>query len=378
MNAKRLRSLFPLALIALLALGLIAFGYIRQTAASASGPMTGWAWSDTIGWISLSGPNYGLTVGPDGTISGYAWSDNIGWISANSSDLSGCPSAPCTAKVQNGAFSGWLKALAGGTPTSGGWDGWISLSGSGYGVTENNGAVGGYAWGSDIVGWVSFSAAGSFSPVPTISVNPTTVVKGNTVTISWSSSNTSACTGTNFSTGNATSGNTTISPTQTGNYSVMCIGPGGSASATSTVTVTCAPTYSCSNQTIQHTDASCNVSNVTTCTAPSFCSAGSSICLYPSPSFIQSGSQSGHLTAIPQILPSGLTTMLFWDVANVSSCTVTGTDGEHWSGASSPTNGQATSPILQQTTFTLACSGLDGSSINESIVVNVLPVFQER
>lgn len=126
------------------------------------GPLTGYAWSDTIGWISLDGSGYGFTLASDGSLTGYAWSDNIGWISANASDLVGCPASPCTAKIQNGAFSGWLKALSGGTAQSGGWDGFISLSGSGYGVTKTASAVNGYAWGDVNVGWIDFDAATNF------------------------------------------------------------------------------------------------------------------------------------------------------------------------------------------------------------------------
>jgi hypothetical protein len=136
-------------------------------------PLTGWAWSDTIGWISVSCSdlntcgtvNYGLTMNANGTLSGMAWSDSIGWISANPTDLAGCPSAPCSASVQSGNASGWLRALAAAGAGSGGWDGWISLSGSGYGVTydKNSGNFDGYAWegatdpGGAIVGWVDFS-----------------------------------------------------------------------------------------------------------------------------------------------------------------------------------------------------------------------------
>ena len=63
---------------------------------------------------------YSLTVASDGTISGYGWSDNIGWVSANASDLAACPEEPCTAKIAGDALTGWLKALSGGSSQSGG------------------------------------------------------------------------------------------------------------------------------------------------------------------------------------------------------------------------------------------------------------------
>lgn len=139
--------------------GAILFVYPQITESQGTaGPITGYAWSDTTGWISLSGGTYGLTAGTDGTITGYAWSDNLGWISANAADLTGCPVAPCSARISGGAFAGWLRAIAGNTAQSGGWDGFISLSGAGYGVTQVGNVVDGYAWGDTNVGWVDFNA----------------------------------------------------------------------------------------------------------------------------------------------------------------------------------------------------------------------------
>jgi hypothetical protein len=134
---------------------------VEVYAQGSSFPISGYGWSDTIGWISFNGGSYGLSVEPSGVISGYAWSDNIGWISANQSDLAGCPSGSCAASMDSdGAITGWLKALSGGTSQSGGWDGFISLSGSGYGpVKQADGNFSGYAWGDTVVGWVNFSYA---------------------------------------------------------------------------------------------------------------------------------------------------------------------------------------------------------------------------
>ena len=83
-------------------------------------PITGFAWSDTIGWIDLhcentgscGAYNFGFEINSGGEITGYAWSENIGWISANGSDVAGCPDAPCSAKIQGGGVSGWLRALS--------------------------------------------------------------------------------------------------------------------------------------------------------------------------------------------------------------------------------------------------------------------------
>jgi hypothetical protein len=77
----------------------------------------------------------------------------------------------------------------------------------------------------------------------------------------------------------------------------------------------------------------------------------------------------------PSILPEGSTTNVHWNISNVASCSVTGSNGDSWSSTSDT---EISSAIFQQTTYTLQCTGLDGSSILESVMVNVVPLFQER
>lgn len=124
--------------------------------------LSGWAWSETIGWISFNsvnqatGANYGVDVASNGRLSGYAWSEHIGWITFNQNEMVGCPQTPCRADFDknNGQVTGWARALA---ADGNGWDGWISLSGTNYGVSINNCGWQGWAWGSEVVGWISFS-----------------------------------------------------------------------------------------------------------------------------------------------------------------------------------------------------------------------------
>ena len=231
-----------------------------------SASMTGWLWSDTIGWVdlncaNLSGcgtSNFGLSISGTGALSGKAWSENIGWISADSSDLSGCPTAPCTAQMSGTSMTGWMKALS---ANGNGWDGWISLSGAGYGPSLSGTAFSGYAWGSDVVGWLSFTADGTngartawvpcassnfcsgnasmhldslcnvtvnqspcasgytcvvatglCTPPPSasgsITVSPKLVVSGDTATVTWSSQDATSCTVTG-SNGDGTGSNST-------------------------------------------------------------------------------------------------------------------------------------------------------------------------
>ncbi len=155
--------------------------------------MSGYAWSDNIGWISFKGTvpssseGYKVTIDRStGDMSGYAWSDNIGWIRFGG--LSGMPDAAGNAKVNftNGAVTGWARACAGrtnglclgssGASRTDGWDGWIKLSGTNHtspvangtgGVTMNitTGAFTGFAWGGSVVGWVDFDTSLGMSVV---------------------------------------------------------------------------------------------------------------------------------------------------------------------------------------------------------------------
>ena len=263
-----------------LALSSAAFFSLREAQAQGAQPLQGYAWSDTIGWIDLNCSNtgvcgssvFGFIVESNGTISGHGWSDNIGWVSANASDLSGCPTPPCSATVTAGNFSGWLRALSGGTAQSGGWDGFVSLSGPGYGVTQDINDLAGYAWGDMVVGWLDFtlgqcvpiySCVGNSAhnsctgvdipcgslvcsagvcfpaeeydpPSGSIQVKPPLVRTNGTTQVVWSASDVSSCT---VSENNplindawtGASGNNPSSPiTRASTYTLFCMGLDGS------------------------------------------------------------------------------------------------------------------------------------------------------
>ncbi|MEK7519646.1 MAG: thrombospondin type-1 domain-containing protein, partial [Patescibacteria group bacterium] len=141
-----------------------------RVAAATLMPITGQAWSSYMGWISFSGVGYDVFEDVStGIFSGRAWSSNLGWISFDASDAT--HPAP---KVTPGTWSitGWLRACSAFLDkdvcsgeldsNSGGWDGWINLSGtaqdgSQYGVVQSPAcAWTGYAWGSDAIGIISF------------------------------------------------------------------------------------------------------------------------------------------------------------------------------------------------------------------------------
>jgi hypothetical protein len=147
------------------------FLFAGEVKAGTEHNVSGWAWSENIGWISFNNTSgggggsvdYGVNIGSDGIFSGYAWSENIGWISFNQSELSGCPSGVCRAEVNlsNHEVSGWARALAYGD----GWEGWIRLRDTNYGVwidTNVNPAEAefrNWAWSDMVIGWISFNCS---------------------------------------------------------------------------------------------------------------------------------------------------------------------------------------------------------------------------
>jgi len=206
--------------------------------------ISGFAWSDNIGWISFnpvdygSSIDYGLNVNQDtGAISGYAWSDNIGWI--NFGPTSGYPGSPSSGAVLSGnALIGWARAINYG----GGWDGWIKLSDTtaGYGVGYNSstGDFSGYAWGSDVVGWVSFDGV-SLGQAQDVSLyaDPSVISLGEISTLHWSSNNMSSCDADWIAGTQTVSGIDSVSPLSDTTYVIYCSGSLGDGYATTTITV---------------------------------------------------------------------------------------------------------------------------------------------
>ncbi len=79
-----------------------------------------------------------------------------------------------------------------------------------------------------------------------LTADPVAVISGQSSTLTWSSTNATSCTGTNFSTAGATSGTLEVTPTVDTIYSLQCTGPGGdSPVAPATVNVTPLLTGTC-------------------------------------------------------------------------------------------------------------------------------------
>jgi hypothetical protein len=252
-------------LIIVFTLGIFSFSKVN---ASVTENISGWLWGGSddgagnktgLGWISLNNTNTGTAVSYganissiDGVMSGYGWSENIGWISFNSGDLSGCPSGSCTARRAGNNIQGWARIIsirdALTVGNSGGWQGWIKLNG----VTISGSNFSGYAW-SDELGWIDFSRASIILPPEvTLTSDPDFVYldEGETLPqefeLIWTvSGNVSDCTAS--SSDGSWNGSKSISggtdTTQLNSpgveYKISCTGAGGSDEAVKVVNSGC-------------------------------------------------------------------------------------------------------------------------------------------
>ena len=166
---------------------------IEKIEAGTTDNISGWAWSENIGWISFNNTsgggstNYGVNVDTStGAFSGYAWSENIGWIKFGdplkiaTENYPNCPLSTCSTGSPNysakldlatNKITGWARACAGtvngdcnSAARTDGWDGWILLGpimkgGTDYGVERDICDLKGFAWGSDVVGWIKLNGS---------------------------------------------------------------------------------------------------------------------------------------------------------------------------------------------------------------------------
>lgn len=54
------------------------------------GNLSGYAWGENTGWINFDPTSYGVTIDSDGYFHGYAWGEKIGWIAFNCDDDNSC------------------------------------------------------------------------------------------------------------------------------------------------------------------------------------------------------------------------------------------------------------------------------------------------
>jgi hypothetical protein len=171
---------------------------------------------------------------------------------------------------------------------------------------------------------LKISMAAASSPPVTVSLTaaPTTITLGQSSTLTWSSTNATACTASGaWSGAQATSGTLTETPSATGpaSYVLTCTGAGGSANATAVLTVVAAPTVT--------------------------------------------------LSVSPTSITVGQSATLSWTSTNATACTASG----GWSGAQATSGNAMVSPSAAGTpSYVLTCTGANNASVMSTANLTVL------
>ncbi len=288
----------------------LSWGSTNATSCTASGP---WSNSGTLsgsGWtnaLSSDTTFYFQCTGPGGTSPMASVTVTIG------ASASSCP----TTTIYGCSLS---------NVSSGGSSGSCA---SGYTGSCNYSCSNG-TWSQN-----SNSCTASTLVTAALTASPTSIIAGQSSTLTWSSTNAYLCTAAGgFSTSNATAGSVSVSPSITSTYSVTCTGFSGiSAPANATVTV-----------------------------------------IVPTPTL--------SITAIPSRVLVGGSTTVTWNASNVSGCFIT-RNGASWktlaANASNVVSGSSPDTITGQTTYVLSCNDRSGVAVAKTVaaIVNVAAAFQE-
>lgn len=240
----------------------------QADAFASSNELKGFAWSSNIGWISFNCLNtatcgssaYKVVMDNSGNLSGYAWSSNIGWINTNPAGAAARPSDAHGLQINlsNGVMSGWMRACGGAATAAtcsggsvDGWDGWIKITDAKIatgGIIKNGaGTEGGWAWGSDVVGWVQFynTITSNGVIVPSVdcdfTADPAGIIPPQSSKLSWSCNAYALANKCSINNGIGSnlpvSGNRTVSPTANTTYTLTCQGLGGPLAKSVDITV---------------------------------------------------------------------------------------------------------------------------------------------
>jgi hypothetical protein len=225
--------------------------------------------------------------------------------------------SPTTVATGVNAAITWSSTNAMACTASGAWSGLQSTSGN-QNVSQAQPGTYTYTLACNGPGGsASNSATLTVAPLPTvtIAVNPATVAPGDNSTLTWSSTNSTACTASGAWSGvQSTSGNLGVTQAQPGTYTytLSCNGPGGSASKSATLTV-------------------------------------AAVAQLPTVS----------ISVNPATVAPSAPAALIWSSTNATSCTASGA----WSGSKSVSGNHNVSQAQPGTyTYTLTCNGAGGST----------------
>ena len=237
----------------------------------------------------------------------------------------------------------------------------------------------------------------SLAPTVSISAGPSTIASGGSSTLTWSSTNATACTASGAWSGSkGTSGTqSTGALTNSATYTLTCLGPAGSAAQSTTVSVKAPlPTVSLSvGPSAISSGGSATLTwsstHATACTASGAWSGNKALsgsqstgaltanatytlsCTGPGGSAAQTAMVSVRtsaptvsLTASPSTIASGSSAVLAWSANNATACTASGA----WSGAKAVSGSQSTGALKANATYSLTCTGSGGSATQVATV----------
>lgn len=179
-----------ITIVSILAVFGLAF-FVLQTRASVLDNVSGWLWGGSeeaqdniingnetgVGAISMDssdpkagGGPYSVAIDETGKVSGYAWSENIGWIDFDPQDhcglSTGYPAASCTPPSGSAGVSrsgdnltGWARVVGiaqeSAVGNAGGWEGWLQMDNVKIADdpdTPDKIELAGYAWNGETAG----------------------------------------------------------------------------------------------------------------------------------------------------------------------------------------------------------------------------------
>jgi hypothetical protein len=197
--------------------------------------------------FSPSSPSGSLAVSP-GVTDTYSVTCTGAGGSASQSVTVAVTAAPTLAIGMTVATTGAVYPTA--TPTSG-----AALIGEeaqgNQGTVIGGPTSSGYTWwqvafDDDLTGWMyqsGLAAVSSTAPTLVFGAKPASVASGASSTLSWTSTNATACKGVGF-TSSGVSGSASVSPAVSTTYGITCTGSGGSTTQSAAVVVNPLPTFS--------------------------------------------------------------------------------------------------------------------------------------
>jgi hypothetical protein len=206
------------------------------------------ACSGTGKGFSPTGASGSLAVAPGITTTYGVTCTGVG-VSASQSVTVTVTAAPTLAMGMTVATTGTLYVSS--TPSSGTPSIGVEAQGSLGTVIDGPESADSTTWwkvsfDDDLTGWAyqsGLEAASPTAPTLSFSTNPVGIAPGASSTLSWSSSNATACKGVGF-TASGASGSVSVSPSVSTTYRITCTGSGGSTTRTTPVVVSPLPTLS--------------------------------------------------------------------------------------------------------------------------------------